>query len=153
MAFKSAGIGAQLIGADVGTGTQGGWRPPAGGGNRGIGRAAGGGGANTNWTVTNTLYSITDIIETMKMVYLAPAYFRDTLFRRTETCWGEQIQFCLCFRIYLKECAGPRYSFSETQRPKLSHLLRVKPDSQIVQRSNVISNYIDTDSLPCRFCF
>ena len=56
--------------------------------------------------------------------------------------------FCLCFRVCLKECADPKYSFSETQRPKLSHLLRVKPDSQIVQRSNVISGYIDTDSLP-----
>jgi hypothetical protein len=56
-------------------------------------------------------------------------------------------------RVYLKECADPKHSFSETQRPKLSHLLRVKRDSQIVQRSNVISGYIDTDTLPCRFCF
>ena len=63
------------------------------------------------------------------------------------------LRFLVDFRVYLKECADPKYSFSETQRPKLSHLLRVKPDSQIVQRSNVISGYIDTDSLPCRFCF
>jgi pimeloyl-ACP methyl ester carboxylesterase len=45
--------------------------------------------------------------------------------------------FCLCFRVYLQECADPTYSFSETQRPKLSHLLCVKPDSQLVQRSTV----------------
>src|SRR5258705_12574690 len=61
--------------------------------------------------------------------------------------------FCLCFRVYLKESADPKYSFSETQRCTLSDLLRVEPDSQIVQRSNVISGYIDVDSLPCRLCF
>ena len=61
--------------------------------------------------------------------------------------------FCLCFGVYLKECADPKKSFSETRRPKLSHLLGVKPYSQLVQRSNVIGGYIDTDPLPSWFCF
>src|ERR1700740_3381634 len=60
--------------------------------------------------------------------------------------------FFFYFRIYLKECADPKYGFSETQRPKLSHLLCVKPDSQLVQRYTVISGYIDANSLPSRFC-
>jgi hypothetical protein len=58
---------------------------PLAGNGRG-GRAAARGGANTNWSTTDQLFSITDLIETMKHVYLAPAYFRDTLFNRTETC-------------------------------------------------------------------
>src|SRR5271166_3636195 len=68
-------------------GVQGGRRPLAG-----TGRAAGGGSANTNWTQTDSLYEITDILEVMKHIYLAPRFFRDTLFNITETCWGNEIQ-------------------------------------------------------------
>jgi hypothetical protein len=49
------------------------------------------------------------------------------------------LHFFVCLRVYVKECADPKYSFSETKRPKLSHLLCLKPDSQLVQRSTVIS--------------
>src|SRR6266403_1446411 len=61
--------------------------------------------------------------------------------------------FFIRFRVYLKECTDPDYSFSETQRPKLPHLLCVKPDSQLVKRSIVISGYIDANSLSSRLCF
>jgi hypothetical protein len=47
--------------------------------------------ASTNWAMSHELYSITDILETMKLLYAAPMFFRDRLFGITETCWGDQI--------------------------------------------------------------
>jgi hypothetical protein len=47
--------------------------------------------ASTNWALSHELYSITDIIETMKLLYSAPMFFRDRLFNITETCWGDTI--------------------------------------------------------------
>ena len=63
------------------------------------------------------------------------------------------LRFFVCFRVYLKECADPKYGFSETQRTKLSNPLCIKSDSQLLQRSTLVSGDIDAKSLPSRFCF
>jgi Phage major capsid protein E len=61
----------------------------------GIQGGAGGGdrtrAASTNWAMTHELYSITDMLEIMKVTYPSPMYFRDTLFQTTETCYGDTI--------------------------------------------------------------
>ncbi len=90
------GVGVQLLGANVGggfqaSGEQSGVRPAAGG-NGGTGRNLSGSRAGgTNWTTTDALYSITDLLEILKVFYPAPMFFRDRCFRLTELCWGDQI--------------------------------------------------------------